>query len=46
MMTAKDIAYQARTYPHRDIEKMIIEYTHKRVEDALSKKASSGYIPY
>ena len=44
-MTAKDIAYQARTYPHRDIEKMIIDYTHKRVEDALSKKQVQATFP-
>ena len=30
-MTPKEIAYQARTYPHRNIEKMISEYVNKKL---------------
>lgn len=44
-MTAKEIAYQARTYPHRDIEKMILDYTHNAVVDALSKKQVQAEFP-
>jgi hypothetical protein len=30
-MTSKDIAYQARTYPHRDIEGMINELINEKL---------------
>ena len=44
-MTPKEIAYQARTYPHRDIEKMILEFAHNMVVDAIEKKQVQATFP-
>ncbi len=44
-MTPEEIAYQARTYPHRDIEKMIRHYAHIMVKDAIQKKQKQATFP-
>ena len=46
-MTPEEIAYQARTYPHRDIEGMINELINEKLcaaERSVGKKYQEWYV--